>query len=198
MASKLLLVIIPIIIAGIFGLATTMMDNDQGGESGDISVVDSKDTTIIAGDQNIIIENPAKLQEIEQNQRRIMEKLGIEPQIDQNQEKEISQEIVQRIEENRKEMDKIGKELENAGQKPSVDIDLLLSESTAYYYSGEYEKSIALVETVLIIEPNNVIALTNKGAALHNLGQYEEAITYLIYPKTLQYIMIDAMLTNPK
>ncbi len=179
MTSKLLLVIIPAVIAGIFGIATIMLDNNQDGEGGDtISVIHSANTTIITGDQIIINQYTLERQELTQNQLLILEAHSIEPQIDQTQEKEIPQETLQTIEKQRKEIDRLSKELENAGQEQTVDIDLLLRESSAYYYSGDYEKMLVLTETILTFDPNNVIALSNKGLALGSLGQHEEAIKF--------------------
>ena len=100
MASKLLLVIIPAVIVGIFGLATTMLGTNQGGESGDTnSVIGSEDTIIITGDENQVIINQysAELQEIKQNLSLLLEKQGIEPQIDPTQKKEIPPETLQEI-----------------------------------------------------------------------------------------------------
>jgi len=187
MVSKLLLVIIPVIIAGIFGIATIMIDNNQGGESGDtISVIGSEETIIITGDENqvIINQNMAELQELKQNQLLIFVALGIEPQIDLTQKKEIPQETLQTIREQSIEIDRLSRELVNAGQEQSVDFDLQLRESSAYYYSGDYEIALAIIDyAILTFDPTNIAALNNKGVAFYNQGYYEGAIRF--YDKAL-------------
>jgi tetratricopeptide (TPR) repeat protein len=48
----------------------------------------------------------------------------------------------------------------------------------------KYEEAITLYDKALEIDPNDVVALNNKGLALKNLSKYEEAIT--LYDKALE------------
>ena len=45
-------------------------------------------------------------------------------------------------------------------------LDALNNEGDALFVSGQYEKAIEYYDKVLAIEPNDVYALTNKGALL--------------------------------
>ena len=48
---------------------------------------------------------------------------------------------------------------------------------------GKFKESITYFDKVLAIDPNNVLALNEKGNALGGLGNYKEAIAY--YDKAL-------------
>lgn len=49
-----------------------------------------------------------------------------------------------------------------------------------YFQLGDYKKAISYYDQVLEINPNNLDALNNKGAALVKLGKADEAIQYYI------------------
>ena len=53
--------------------------------------------------------------------------------------------------------------------------------------------------TVRVTEGDRVIMnFINNSTTTHTINLSQNSPIHLIYPKTLQYIMIDAMLTNPK
>jgi tetratricopeptide (TPR) repeat protein len=68
-------------------------------------------------------------------------------------------------------------------QSAELDRDFLLEEGNAAYDQGNYTVAMQYYDKALIIDPNFVEALSNKGLALDNLGRSEEAIQY--YDKAL-------------
>jgi len=66
----------------------------------------------------------------------------------------------------------------------------LLDEGRAAIASYQFDKAIPYYDKVLEINPNNRIALTNKGVALANLHKYDDAMSYFdkvikIYPNDI-------------
>ena len=61
-------------------------------------------------------------------------------------------------------------------QTPVIDIGLALKRSAYHYDQEEYKEALAIVETILEVDSENVIALNNKGTILVKLDRYEEAI----------------------
>jgi tetratricopeptide (TPR) repeat protein len=58
-------------------------------------------------------------------------------------------------------------------------IDSLRGLAGAFFYSGEYEKSLSHYNNIIKIKPNNYEAWNNKGLVLCELGRYDEAIKAL-------------------
>jgi tetratricopeptide (TPR) repeat protein len=52
----------------------------------------------------------------------------------------------------------------------------LMGWGTTYYYLGEYDKALSILEAIINIYPDNSNAWSNKGVALANLGQYKQAL----------------------
>ena len=54
----------------------------------------------------------------------------------------------------------------------------------ALHNLSKYQEAIEWYDKALKIDPNNILALNNKGLALSNLGKYQEAIEW--YDKALK------------
>jgi len=67
--------------------------------------------------------------------------------------------------------------LEQHGEKPEFDVQLLLRESEIFYHGYEYQQAIKTTDFILEnIDNENTNALVVKGNSLISLGQFEKAI----------------------
>lgn len=55
-------------------------------------------------------------------------------------------------------------------------LESIMGKGTTFYYSGEYDRALAIFEAAVSIKPDYPEAWSNKGVALGNLGRHSEAI----------------------
>jgi len=86
-------------------------------------------------------------------------------------------EVIHCIENIKKDRMNIVENLEQHGEKPEFDIQLLLRESEILYHGHEYKQVIKTADFIIEnLDNDNADALIVKGNSLARLGQYEEAI----------------------
>jgi len=71
---------------------------------------------------------------------------------------------------------------ENENQ--NVDIDLLLEKSLESWNNSKFNEAIFYLDEILEHDPNNILALGNKGGILMQLEKYDEALPY--YEKIIE------------
>lgn len=74
--------------------------------------------------------------------------------------------------------------------------EILLGQAVDAIRERDYEKAVAIFDTILQSDPNNTEILTNKGTALVELQKYDEAI--LIFDKILDTEPNNAVVLNNK
>ncbi|TGU75215.1 tetratricopeptide repeat protein [Geomonas terrae] len=74
---------------------------------------------------------------------------------------------------------KLLRETEQPAARPDADADLLMLRALALRETGNSEGGIALFTRILKTEPENCVALTNRGRLLAKLGKKDEALTDL-------------------
>jgi tetratricopeptide (TPR) repeat protein len=65
----------------------------------------------------------------------------------------------------------------NTTTKANTANNNLINEAIALLISGKYNEGIILFDKVLAVDPNNTLALTNKGTTLAYLQKYDEALS---------------------
>jgi len=140
-----------------------------------------KDTTKI---KTTVEQNQEYLIELRGDVKTIIQQLGIADSVSSDKHIAIPKKILEQLKQKDVEIKRITKELEEMNQKPEIDVDYLLKEGNLYYYNKEYEKAIGFYESVLKKNLKHVDALSNKGAALDELGKHQQAIEW--YDKALE------------
>ena len=73
-------------------------------------------------------------------------------------------------------------------------IDDLFKKAKKYFEEKKYVKALMCCDKILKINPNDVLALNNKGVIFYKLGEYKKELEY--YEKALKYFD-DALKINP-
>ena len=75
-------------------------------------------------------------------------------------------------------LDKLTEENEELKNRPQEHIEMLFKIATAYFYGDETEKMFGIYESVLTIDPKNVIAMMGIGIFYSEKKEYNKAINY--------------------
>ena len=89
----------------------------------------------------------------------------------------ITESMFLKIEQRDKEITLLREQLSKQG-KNSFNVDYYFKQSQAYYYAKKYEKSIEIIDTILLENPDHTSSLNLKGLALLDLGKTEAARMY--------------------
>lgn len=89
----------------------------------------------------------------------------------------ITDSILQKIEVRDQQITLLRKQLAEQG-KSSFNVDYYFKQSQAYYYAKKYEKSIEIVDSVLLEKPGHIRALNLKGLSLLKIGKLDLAKSY--------------------
>jgi len=125
-----------------------------------------------------------KLAEVQKEMCLILREQKIDAFILPNFKPMIKAELEEKIKKFEKEKEELQKQLEEAGERPKIDLDLILRESSYYYYEGKFDTALAFTETVLKMDKKNAYALYNKGLILEAKQEYSEALKY--YSKSIK------------
>jgi len=55
-------------------------------------------------------------------------------------------------------------------------LESMMGKGATFYYSGEYERALSIIEAIISIKPASHEAWSSKGAALGSLGRHDEAL----------------------
>jgi len=117
--------------------------------------------------------------------KQMLSNSGIQPStIDPNFKPDYTEKFRDKIRQLEQKVEQQESQLSKEERQISEYINLLIQRGNYHYLEKEYKVAIGRFDSVLDIDKENVIALTNKGAVLHQLEEYKEAI--VCYDKVLE------------
>lgn len=120
-------------------------------------------------------EQLARIEAIQKEMCTLLQQQNIPTQIDPDVYLKLTKEFKDKIKQLEEEKSKLQEELKKAGEKPKMDVDLLLRESNFHFNEKDFEKTIVFADAVIVYDPNNFKAWFNKGYALDMQKRYADA-----------------------